>query len=200
MEKTMRDFKQQFVSNYTYHDFKGYVEKTLRDFINTNDQAKSTIKMIETTFSSVNDLLQEKADVKDLSRIEKDVKLCAKQIDLKDLHTKTFPVLKTFEGKLEEFATDIDSFRLMINRFDEILLEKANKVPVEEIQHGLLQLVRLEKVVELDMAQSMKRYELQKEVEQLKSRTEYFIQNTMQEIQTAVRKQTSQLRNQIVGN
>jgi hypothetical protein len=133
MEKTMRDFKQQFVSNYTYHDFKGYVEKTLRDFINTNDQAKSTIKMIETTFSSVNDLLQEKADVKDLSRVEKDVKQCAKQKDLKDLHTKTFPVLKTFEGRLEEFATDIDSFRLMINRFDEILLEKANKVPVEEI-------------------------------------------------------------------
>jgi len=55
MEKSVRDFKAQFVSNYTFLDYKSYVDKTLKDFLVTNEHAKATIKLIETSFGSISD-------------------------------------------------------------------------------------------------------------------------------------------------
>jgi len=51
----------------------------------------------------------------------------------------------------------------------------------------------------MDMAQSMKRYELKKDLDELKEQTSYFMERVGQEISTAVRKQTSSLRNQLLA-
>ena len=59
--------------------------------------------------------------------------------------------------------------------------------------------MRLEKAVEMDMAQSMKRYELKKDLDELKEQTSYFMERVAQEISTAVRKQTSSLRNHLLA-
>lgn len=70
------------------------------------------------------------------------------------------------------------------------MLEKANKVALDETHYKVHQMVRLDQVVEMDMAQSMKRYELKKELDEVKAQTSYFMQRVSQEISTAVRKQT----------
>lgn len=59
--------------------------------------------------------------------------------------------------------------------------------------------MRLETAVEMDMAQSMKRHELRKELEDIKEQTSYFMERINQEISTAVRKQTSSLRNHLLA-
>ena len=76
----------------------------------------------------------------------------------------------------------------MITRMDEVLLDKASKIGLDELNQKILTLVRLERAVEMDMAQSMKRHELKKDLDDLKEQTSYFMERVGQEISTAVRK------------
>jgi len=47
--------------------------------------------------------------------------------DLKDLYKKTVPAISGFEDKLSEYYTEIEKTKLIMARFDEVLVNKANK-------------------------------------------------------------------------
>ena len=47
--------------------------------------------------------------------------------DLKDLYKKTVPAISSFEDKLSEYYTEQEKMKLIMSRFDEVLVNKANK-------------------------------------------------------------------------
>lgn len=100
LEKNMRDIRAQFISNYTFHDYKAHVDKTLKDFMVTNEQAKSAIALIESAFNSMNEQLGSKVDRTSFSALAKEVRQACKYSDLKELYAKTIPALQNFEKEL----------------------------------------------------------------------------------------------------
>lgn len=51
----------------------------------------------------------------------------AKYNDLRDLHMKVVPPVARMEDRLSEFHTEQIKLRMMVSRFDEVILNKVNK-------------------------------------------------------------------------
>jgi NhaP-type Na+/H+ and K+/H+ antiporter len=54
---------------------------------------------------------------------------------LKDLYNKVMPVVENFEVKLGRFNREIEQHRLVIRRFDEVMLEKASKFRLKQLEN-----------------------------------------------------------------
>ena len=75
-----------------------------------------------------------KATVKDLELVKKDINQRCTLDDLKKLYKKVTPTLKLSEQQMEKFGGEIEKFREIIKQNDEMLLTKANKQTVYDLE------------------------------------------------------------------
>ena len=56
---------------------------------------------------------------------------------MKDLYGKVIPEIAKFEDKLITFQFDVDSHKTIIRQFDEILMQKSDKMAMVEFRNFL---------------------------------------------------------------
>ena len=55
--------------------------------------------------------------------------------DLKDLNDRCIPQINKFAERLDAFNDQLATFEQVISRFDEIILDKASKAALQELQN-----------------------------------------------------------------
>jgi hypothetical protein len=78
--------------------------------------------------------LARKTDKAETERQWEEMKKYALYDDLKDLYAKVMPPLAGFDAKMDMMAQGYEQAREMIRRYDEVILDKANKTSIKEIQ------------------------------------------------------------------
>ena len=73
------------------------------------------------------------AERRDLLQIKNDLKNFCEYKDLKELYSKVMPPLQQMGEDLATLETNMNHNREIIRRFDEVLLDKASKVAVQEV-------------------------------------------------------------------
>ena len=66
--------------------------------------------------------------------LKQNVKKLPKMQDLKDLYQKVVPPLSNFEKSMAEYAAAHDKFEKILSHNDELLLQKASKIALEQLR------------------------------------------------------------------
>lgn len=82
-----------------------------------------------------------KADVLEIQKMKKKFEGYASYEDYKELYNKVVPPIQQFEEQVISFSGDLERNREVIRRFDEVMLEKANKSNLSEISDQMLRFV-----------------------------------------------------------
>ncbi len=77
--------------------------------------------------------LSRKTDKVETERQWEEMKKYALYNDLKDLYGKVIPPLAGFDAKMDMMSQSYEQSKEMIRRYDEVLLDKANKTSIKEI-------------------------------------------------------------------
>ncbi len=77
--------------------------------------------------------LARKTDKSETERQWEEMKKYALYNDLKDLYGKVIPPLAGFDAKMDMMSQGYEQSKEMIRRYDEVLLDKANKTSIKEI-------------------------------------------------------------------
>ena len=95
-----------------------------KESINSHEQAVQSYKV------SINDLnyeIKQKATQDDLDKLLKEQKKYVHENEIIDIRDRLIPALKESNKVVDGFREDNENFKQIIRRFDEILLDKANK-------------------------------------------------------------------------
>jgi predicted nuclease with TOPRIM domain len=96
----------------------------------TRDRLDRTARKLDDTAIRVTNMgaeLELKMPMTEQKKIYDFFKKYAQYKDLKDLYKKTVPEISKFEDKLAEFYTEVEKMKMIMTRFDEVLVNKANK-------------------------------------------------------------------------
>lgn len=64
--------------------------------------------------------------------------------DLKNLYSKVIPSIHSFEENMIVLEKDIEVYKQIVKRFDELLMEKASKISVDKLYDELYNYLRLD--------------------------------------------------------
>ena len=112
-------------------DFKGLIHK-----FDTQHQ------VFKKSLSKLHEEFAEKPWKKGMQKVQQEVKLCSRLGDFKDLERAVYPKLVAYKDEVDIFAKKIYTFEAILQRYDEILLEKASKDDVKLINNQILTLTK----------------------------------------------------------
>eukprot|EP00347_Sterkiella_histriomuscorum_P007561 403348445 len=202
VERLIEDVKQH--TNHTFQTLSNsaeFQEKNeavivqIQADINQLDQKQ---KRTQHELKSVQNTLPKKAENTEIKKVwENFVNYCSYQ-DLKDLYNKVMPPLSSFESKMMEMSRDYDQSKEMIRRYDEVLLEKANKMAIKEVYETMA--ANYVKNKPYDESYSEHEQKLQKlfeETKEMRDNLQIITENINKDIHSAVRRATTQLKSQL---
>lgn len=69
--------------------------------------------------------------------MEKQIENLCKYEDLKILYNKVVPAVQGFEENLIDIERDVETYKQIVNRFDEVIIQKASKVSLANLEEDL---------------------------------------------------------------
>ena len=140
-EKTKKYFIEKFVQKMAFEEEKIFSVKRL-DRI--DDDVKVLFEKIETTndlfkkkFKELFELVKKKPWTNDLNLLQAQIDECSTKTDFLRLQDMVTPKINNFTVAIIEFSEKIGRFEKVLERYDEILLEKASKDDVSIINSKL---------------------------------------------------------------
>jgi hypothetical protein len=73
----------------------------------------------------------------DIHTLEKQIENLCKYDDLKILYNKVVPAVQGFEENLIDIERDVETYKQIVNRFDEVIIQKASKVSLANLEEDL---------------------------------------------------------------
>lgn len=104
------------------------------DFRGMAHRLESFNKSIRENVNKIGQKISSKPWKKDFDRIDKEIVKFSKIGDLKDLENQIFPALLKCQETMHCYGMKIDTFEGILQRYDEILLEKSSKDDVKYIK------------------------------------------------------------------
>lgn len=133
-----RDYMQEQLTNYqTIESFIVYEQKNndaLERIKEDLNEMYQYAKRIETELKGVQNILPKKAEQLEVRRVWKNFENYCSYQELKDLYNKVMPTLQRYDAKMMDMSRDYERSKEIIRRYDEVLLEKANKLAVKELE------------------------------------------------------------------
>ena len=103
------------------------------DFRGLAHKLETSNKSTKENLNRISQKLSSKPWKKDVERIDKEMSQFAKIPELKDLENSVFPALYTCQDTMQKYSKKIDTFEVILQRYDEILLEKSSKDDIKLI-------------------------------------------------------------------
>lgn len=161
------------VSRDDFSEFKAYYSmaklKVDEDLKNLNNKFEVQTKNFRENNAKVQQKLSDKPWKKDNEKIRAEMLGYSKLADFKDFENKINPLIGSYEQKMTIFTSKINEFEIIVERYDEILLEKASKDDIKQIKSQLPTFVTLNNFDEGNKKLTIKTINLTKDLEDLNS-------------------------------
>ena len=72
-----------------------------------------------------------------MHKIQEELKEYCHYTDLKELYNKVMPNLAKFEKRIQEIYNEFEQVKQLVERMDEIVAHKVNKVAFDDLSHRL---------------------------------------------------------------
>ena len=103
------------------------------DFRGLAHKLETSNKSTKETLNRLSQKLSSKPWKKDVERIDKEMSKFTKISELKDLENSIFPALYKCQETMQGYGKKVDTFEVILQRYDEILLEKSSKDDIKLI-------------------------------------------------------------------
>lgn len=90
------------------------------------------MQSIDKEFADLKYMINQKVSKGELKLFQEELLQYCKYKDLKDLYNKVMPSLAKFEKRIQDTRGEFEQCKLMIERMDEIVSHKANKVSLDD--------------------------------------------------------------------
>lgn len=119
-------FKQVLTKKEFKKEWK-VIDEKVSELELSNAKLSKKVKETHEKVKDIRDKIHNKAEQRDVTKLASEMRNFASFKDLQELYGKVVPQLSAFEGTMSEFQKGHQQFEEMLQRYDEIISQKASK-------------------------------------------------------------------------